>query len=149
MRINPSGAPAGERVLDGMVELAGCSRLDRVIVAGATASDLMLGLHCRGYARVAAVASCGLPHGQYGVALVNWEGRSIKALATTLDWLVQYLGRAAVLVIRLDPLERTANRKLMSILDNLGFHIEVGALCEQGLAVSACRGGARHMPVAS
>jgi hypothetical protein len=132
-----------------MVELARCSRLDRVIVAGATAPELMLGLHCRGYARVATVASCGLPHGQYAVALVHWEGRSIKALATTLDWLVQYLGPAAVLVIRLDPLERTANRRLKPILDNLGFHIEVGALCEQGLAVAACRRGAWHMPVAA
>jgi hypothetical protein len=108
-----------ERVLDGMIELARCSRLDRVIVGGATAPELMLGLHCRGYARVATVATCGLPHGQYGVALVNWEGRLIKALETTLDWLVQYLGSSAVLVIRLDPLERTANRRLKSILDNL------------------------------
>jgi len=148
-RVNPSSAPASERILDGMIELARCSKLDRVVVAGATAPELMLGLHCRGYARVATVATCGLPHGQYGVALVNWEGRSIKALETTLDWLVQYLGSCAVLVIRLDPLERTANRKVKSILDNLGFQIEVGALCEHGLAVSACRRDAQHMPVAA
>ena len=149
MHVNPSCAPASERVLDGMIELARCSKVDRVIVGGATAPELMLGLHCRGYARVATVATCGLPHGQYGVALVNWEGRSIKALETTLDWLVQYLSSSAVLVIRLDPLERTANRRLKSILDSLGFQIEVGALCEHGLAISACRRNAQHMPLAA
>jgi hypothetical protein len=111
MHVNPSCVSASERILDGMIELARCSRLDRVIVGGATAPELMLGLHCRGYARVATVATCGLPHGQYGVALVNWEGRSIKALETTLDWLVQYLGSSAVLVIRMDPLERIDPRQ--------------------------------------
>ena len=51
----------------------------------ARAPELMLGLHCRGYAGVATTATCGLPHGQYGVALVDWEGRSAKARETTLD----------------------------------------------------------------
>ena len=149
MRVDPSCAPASERVLESMIELARCSKLDRVIVAGATAPELMVGLQCRGYARVATVATCGLPHGQYGIALVNWEARSIKALETTLTWLVQYLGASAVLVIRLDPLECTANLRLKSILQNLGFQIEVGALCEQGLAVSACRRDAQQTPVAA
>jgi hypothetical protein len=141
--------PARERIIDSMVELARCSKLHRIIVAGSTAPDLMLSLHCRGYGRVSTLATCGLPHGQYGVALVDWQGRSIKALETTLDWLVQFLASSAVLVIWLDSPERTANRRLESILDRLGFHVEVGTVCEHGLAVSARRRDAPQMAVAA
>jgi hypothetical protein len=109
----------------------------------------MLSLHCRGYGRVSTLATCGLPHGQYGVALIDWQGRSIRALESTLDWLVQFLASSAVMVIRLDPRERTANRKLESILDRLGFRVEDGTLCEHGLAVSARRRDASQMAVAA
>jgi hypothetical protein len=141
--------PNHERIIDSMVELACCSKSHRIIVAGSAAPELMLSLHCRGYGRVATLATCGLPHGQYAVALVDWQGRSIKALETTLDWLVQYLASSAVLVIWLDSRERLANHKLASILDRLGFHVEVGALCEHGFGVSASRRDATHMAVAA
>ena len=58
------------------------------------------GPHCRGYARVATTATCGLLRGQYRVALVNWEGRSAKARETTLDWFVHFFGSSAVRVVR-------------------------------------------------
>ena len=144
---NPT--PIRECVVDSMVELARCSKSHRIIVAGSTAPELMLSLHCRGYGRIATLATCGLPHGQYGVALVDWQGRSIKALETTLDWLVQYLAWSSVLVIWLDSRERSATRKLAPFLDRLGFHVEVGALCEHGLAVSASRRDAMQMAVAA
>jgi hypothetical protein len=103
------------------------------------APDLMLSLHCRGYGRVSTLATCGLPHGQYGVALVDWQGRSIKALETTLEWLLQFLASSAVLVIWLDSQEPATSQKLESVLDRLGFQVEVGTLCEHGLAISARR----------
>jgi hypothetical protein len=138
-----------DRILDGMIELARCAKSDRVMVAGSTAPELMLGLHCRGYARVATIATCGLPHGQYGVALVNWEGRSIKTLDTMLDWLVQFLGSSAVLVVRLDPLEGTRFQKVESILNRIGFKVEIGTFCEHGPAVSARRRDTPDMAVAA
>ena len=55
----------------------------------------MFELHRRGYIRVATTANCGLPAGQYDVALVDWRQRSIKALETTLDWLVDFLSPTA------------------------------------------------------
>jgi hypothetical protein len=141
--------PAREHIVDSMIELARCSKQHRIIVAGSTAPELMFGLHRRGYVRVGTTATCGLPHGQYGVALVDWQGRSIKALESTLGWLVQFLASSAVLVIWLDPRERTANRKLESILERLGFHVEVGSLCEQGFAISASRRDASQMAAAA
>ena len=141
--------PSCERIVDSMIELARCSRLHRIIVAGSKAPDLMFALHRRGYVRVATTATCALPHGQYGVALVDWHGRSIKALGSTLDWLVQFLGPAAVLVIWINPAERAANQKIESLLDRLGFDVEVGALCEGGLAIAARRRDTPHMAVAA
>ena len=83
--------PAGERIIEPMLALARCSKLQRIVVAGSKSGELMFELHRRGYVRVATTANCGLPAGQYDVALVDWRQRSIKALETTLDWLVDFL----------------------------------------------------------
>jgi hypothetical protein len=144
-----SSTPAHERITESLVELARCSRQHRFIIAGSNSPDLMFALHRRGYVRVATTATCGLPHGQYDVALVDWHGRSIKSLETTLDWLVHYLGSPAVMVIRVDVQEGAANRRLAAMLDNVGFRVEVGTRCDDGLAVSARRQDAVQMAVAA
>src|SRR5262245_16816843 len=112
--------PAGERIIEPMIELARCSKLDRIIVAGADSGALMFGLHRRGYVRVATTANCGLPTGQYDVALVDWRGRSIKALDATLDWLVDFLSPARELVVWIDPQDAVGNRKLRVLLGKHG-----------------------------
>src|SRR5215471_12872554 len=61
---------AGEGIVEPMIELARCSKLNRIIVAGAKSAALMFELHRRGYVRVATTTNCGLPAGQYDVALV-------------------------------------------------------------------------------
>jgi hypothetical protein len=144
-----NSTPARDRITESLVDLARCSKLHRIIVAGSSSPDLVFGLHRRGYVRVATTATCGLPHGQYDVALVDWQGRSIKALETTLDWLVHFLGSSAVMVIWVDPQERAANRKLAAMLEELGFRIEIGTCCEHGLAVSARRRDGAQMAVAA
>jgi hypothetical protein len=130
---------AGERIIEPMIELARCSKLDRIIVAGAKSAALMFELHRRGYARVVTTANCGLPAGQHDVALVDWRQRSIKALDTTLDWLVDFLSPAGVLVVWVDPQESAGNRKLRSMLERHGLVVEAGTVREHGSAVSAQR----------
>jgi hypothetical protein len=144
-----NSTPARDRITESLVDLARCSKLHRIIVAGSSSPDLVFGLHRRGFNRVATTATCGLPHGQYDVALVDWQGRSIKALETTLDWLVHFLGSSAVMVIWVDPQERAANRKLAAMLEELGFRIEIGTCCEHGLAVSARRRDGAQLAVAA
>jgi hypothetical protein len=144
-----NSTPARERITESLVELARCSRQHRFIIAGVNSPELMFALHRRGYVRVATTTTCGLPHGQYDVALVDWQGRSVKSLETTLDWLVHYLGSPAVMVIWVDFHERAANRKLTAMLDRVGFRVEVGTRCEDGLAVSARRRDAVQMAVAA
>jgi hypothetical protein len=131
--------PASERIVEPMIALARCSKLQRIIVAGSCSAELMFELHHRGYIRVATTANCGLPAGQYDVALIDWRQRSIKALETTLDWLVEFLRPAGVLVVWVDPQERAGNRKLRSALARHGFLVEAGTIREHGSAVCAQR----------
>jgi hypothetical protein len=109
----------------------------------------MFELHRRGYNRVSTTATCGLPRGQYDVALVEWQLHSIKALETTLDWLVHFLAQSSVLVIWIDASESTNQRKLRSILEKLGFRFEAGTRCEGGLAIAARRLDANQQAIAA
>ena len=99
----------------------------------------MFELHRRGFIRVATTATCGLPRGQYDVGLVEWQLPSVKALATTLDWLVHFLSPAGVLVIALDTRECQDLGKLRPMLAKLGFRVEAGTRCGHDAAISARR----------
>ena len=113
--------PRGHKVIDPMIDLAHCSKLDRIILAGANAAALMFELHKRGCVRATTTANCGLSARQYDVALVDWGGRSLKALDATLAWLVDFLSAAGVLVVWLDPQATAENRKLRAILEKHGM----------------------------
>jgi len=73
------------------------------------------------------------------VALVDWRQRSIKALETTLDWLVDFLSPAGDVVVWVDPQEPAGNRKLRRALQAHGLTVEAGTIREHGSAVSAHR----------
>lgn len=136
----PSRAtPAGDRIVEPMIALAGCSKQHRIVVAGSKAVELMLELHRRGYARTAATANCGHPAGQYDIALVDWRRRTFKSLEIALDWLVDFLSPSAVLVVWADPQKATANDALRLSLERRGFVIEGGTVHDCGCAVSARR----------
>jgi hypothetical protein len=102
--------PAREPMLEVVMTLARRSKQQRIIIAGAKSAELMAELHRRGYHRAASTTTCGLPHGQYDAALIDWRQRSIKALATTLDWLVDFLTPTGVLVVWIDPQDSAGNR---------------------------------------
>jgi hypothetical protein len=131
--------PATDRVIEPMISLARCSKLQRIVVAGSKSVELMFELHRRGYVRALATANCGRPAGQYDVALVDWRQRTFKALETTLDWLVDFLAPAGVLVVWVDPQKPAANQNLRSLLERRGFVVEAGTVREDGSAISARR----------
>jgi hypothetical protein len=130
--------PARDRVIEPLLALARCSKQQRIIVTGSQ-TKLVFELHRRGHVRVATTANCGLPAGQYDVALVDWRQRSIKALETTLDWLVDFLSPAGVAVVWVDPQEPAGNRKLYRTFEAHGLTVEAGTISEHGAAVSAHR----------
>jgi len=139
---NPlNNMPVGGPITQTLIGLAHVSKADRVLATGSLGTEILLELHRRGCKRVAATAtsSCGLPRGQYSVALVGWRGDSLKALETTLCWLVHFLGSKGVLAIWTDNDEGSTDRKLRSLLQQLGFRVEVGTTCENGVAILARR----------
>jgi hypothetical protein len=131
--------PSDERIVDAMIELAGAAKSHRMIVAGSGSAEVLVSLLRRGYSRVTTTKTCRAPCGQNDVALVTWREHSIKALATTLDWLVHFLRPAGALVIWVGPHERMPHQTLRLALEKLGFRIEVGTCCENGVAISARR----------
>ena len=130
---------AGDRIIDPMLALAGCSKQHRIVVAGSKGVELMLELQRRGYVRTAATANCGHPAGQYDVALVDWRRRTFRTLEVALDWLVDFLGPAGVLLVWVDPQKEAANEALRASLERRGFVIEAGTVHDCGCAVSARR----------
>jgi hypothetical protein len=132
-------APAVDRIIEPMLDLAQCSKLNGIVVVGANSAELLLELRRRGYVRVATTTNSGVPAGQYDVALVDWRKRPIKALDTTLDWLVDFLSPWSMLVVWIDPQEPAGNRKLRSMLEKHGLVIEASTVRECGSAVSAQR----------
>jgi hypothetical protein len=131
--------PVGDRIIEPMIALACCSKQHRIVVAGSKGVELMLELQRRGYVRTAATANCGHPAGQYDVALVDWRRRTFKTLEVALDWLVDFLSPAGVLVVWVDPQKPTANEALRQSLERRGFVIEGGTVHDCGCAVSARR----------
>ena len=131
--------PARDRIIDPMIALAGCSKQHRIVVAGSKGVELMLELQHRGYARTAATANCGHPAGQYDVALVDWRRRTLRSLEVALDWLVDFLSPAGLLVVWVDPQKAAANETLRASLERRGFVIEAGTAHDCGCAVSARR----------
>jgi hypothetical protein len=131
--------PAGDRIIEPMITLGHCSKQNRIVVAGSRSIELMLELHRRGYVRAAATANCGRPAGQYDVVLVDWRRRTFRTLEVALDWLVELLSPAGVLVVWLDPQKAAANETLRLLLEGRGFVIEAGTVHQCGCAVSARR----------
>src|SRR5450756_536033 len=129
----------GDRIVEPMIALAGCSTQHRIVVAGSRAVELMLELQRRGYVQTAATANSGLPAGQYDVALIDWRRRTFRALETALDWLVEFVRPAGVLVVWVDPQKAEANETLRLTLERRGFVIEAGTVHDCGCAFSARR----------
>jgi hypothetical protein len=141
--IMSSSQPGGStgRAIDSIISLAGCSAVHRILLAGDTAPGRIRDWRRRGYQRVSTMATCRLPRAQYDVASVEWRRHSIRALETTLDWLVYFLSPRGVLVIWIDEASDTApaRRKLRSAIEGLGFQVEAGRHCGSGFAISARR----------
>jgi hypothetical protein len=134
-----SPIPSDERIVDAMIQLARAAKSHRMIAAGSNSAEIFLELHRRGYPRVTTTRICLVPCGQYDVALVAWREQSIRTLETTLDRLVHYLSAAGVLVVWIGPHERVPDQALRLAFGRLGFRIESGISCENGIAIAARR----------
>jgi hypothetical protein len=128
-----------EQAIETMIALAHCPKQQRILLAGANSAEHVFALHRRGYRRVATTGSCGLPSGQFNVALVDWRERSIKSLDAALDWLVEFVTPTGGLVFWVDPQPPAGNRSLRAALERHGLMVEAGTALESGSAVAARR----------
>jgi hypothetical protein len=129
----------GDRIIDPMIALAGCSTRHRILAAGSKSMETMLELQHRGYLRAAAAGNCGRPAGQYDVALVDWRRRPLRTLETALDWIVDFLSPTGVLVVWVDAQKPAANQSLRALVETRGFVVMQGTVHECGSALSARR----------
>jgi hypothetical protein len=133
-----------EQVVDTMVELTRLSNLHRAIVAGSDSLELYLALRRRGYFRVATTATCRTPRGQHTVGLITGQN-SLHALQAALAQIAPFLCTSAAIAVLIDSRESGFCLKIRNRLEQMGFRIEAGVRCQQGLVLSAYRQGFGQM----
>jgi hypothetical protein len=136
--------PNREQVIDTMIGLTRLSNLHRAIVAGSDGLELYLALRRRGFVRVATTATCRIPKGQHAVGLITGQN-SLRAIDAALAEISQFLSASAVIAVLIDSRESSFCLRIRTKLEQMGFRIEAGVRCEQGLVLSAYRQGFAQM----
>ena len=137
-----------EQVVDTMIGLTRLSNQHRATVAGSDSMELYLALRRRGLVRVATTATCRVPRGQHAVGLIAGQN-SLQAIEATLAEISQFLCPSAAIAILIDSRESGLCLKIRARLEQMGFRIEAGVRCQQGLVLSACRQGYVQMEKAA
>ena len=127
------------QVLDTMIRLTQLSHLQRAIVAGSGGMELCLGLRRRGFMLVATVSTSWLSRRQYSVGLL--ADRDPSAIEQALGELSPLLSADATIAVLVDSGSGSSHSSVgvRTKLQQLGFEIEAGVRCHQGLVLSACR----------
>jgi hypothetical protein len=146
--VQPHSGANREQVVDTMVELTRLSNLHRAIVAGSDSLELYLALRRRGYIRVTTTATCRIPRGQHTVGLITGRN-SLRALEAALARISPFLCTSAAIAVLIDSRESGFCLKIRTRLEQMGFRIEAGVRCQQGLVLSAYRQGFGQMESAA
>jgi hypothetical protein len=146
--LQPSSVSNREQVVDTMIELTRLSRPHRAIVAGSDALELYLALRRRGFMRAATTATCRIPKGQHTVGLITGQN-SRAAIEAALTEIAQYLCASATIAVLIDSREGDVCLRIRARLEQMGFRIEAGVRCQQGLVLSAYRHGFGQMEKAA
>jgi hypothetical protein len=106
--------------------------------------ELYLALWRRGFIRVATTATCRIPRGQHAVGLITGEN-SQAAVEAALAEISPFLCTSAAIAVLIETRESGVCLKIRSRLEQMGFRIEAGVRCQQGLVLSAYRQGFGQM----
>ena len=142
--IQPHSVSSREQVVDTMIGLTRLSTLHRAILAGSDSLELYLALRRRGYIRVATAATCRIPKAQHAVGLITGQN-SLRAIEAALAEIAQFLSASAAIAVLIDSRESSFCLKIRTKLEQMGFRIEAGVRCQQGLVLSAYRQGFAQM----
>lgn len=141
---HPHCFPNREQVVDTMIGLTRLSHLHRAIVAGSDSMELYLALRRRGFIRVAAIENGRIAKRQHQVGLITEQG-TLQAIEATLVRISPFLSASATIAVLIDSREGGVCLKIRNRLEQMGFRIEAGARCQQGLVLSAYRQGYAQM----
>ena len=142
--VQPHSVSNREQVVDTMIELTRLSNLHRAIVAGSDSLELYLALRRRGFIRVATTATCRISTAQHSVGLITGEN-SLQAIEAALAQISPFLSTSAAIAVLIDSRESGISLKIRTRLEQMGFRIEAGVRCQQGLVLSAYRQGFAQM----
>ena len=136
------------QILDTMIGLTRLTNLQRAIIAGDDGMELYLELWRRGFARVATILTCGIPRRQHTIGLI--AGReSPEPIERALAEISPFLSSNATLAVLIDSKASSSSLRIRHKLQQMGFQIEAGVRCEQGLVLSAYRQGFSQMEKAA
>jgi hypothetical protein len=127
-----------EQVVDTMIDLMRLSNLHRTILAGSDSMGLYLALKRRGFIRVATPSTCRIARGQHAIGLVAGNEPS-RTTENALAEISPFLSAKASVAVLIDSREGGSSLGIRLRLQQMGFRIEAGVRCQQGLVLSACR----------
>jgi hypothetical protein len=142
--VQPQSLSNREQVIDTMIELTRLSNLHRAILAGSDSMELYLALRRRGFTRVATTTTCRIPKRQHAVGLITGQN-TLQAIEAALAQISQFLSASAAIAVLIDSRESGFCLKIRTKLEQMGFRIEAGVRCQQGLVLSAYRQGFGQM----
>jgi hypothetical protein len=134
----PHSGANREQVIDTMIDLTRLSHLHRAIVTGSDSMEMYLALRRRGFIRVATPETCRLPKGQHAVGLITGHN-SLQAIEAALTGIAPFLSASAAIAVLIDSRGSGFSLRIRARLEQMGFRIEAGVRCHEGLVLSAYR----------
>jgi DNA-binding LacI/PurR family transcriptional regulator len=141
---HPQSVSNREQVVDTMIDLTRLSCLHRAILAGSDSLELHLALRRRGFIRAATTATCRIAKAQHAVGLITGQNTR-QAIEAALAEIAPFLCANATIAVLIDSRESGLCLKIRNRLEQMGFRIEAGVRCQQGLVLSAYRQGFGQM----
>ena len=135
------------QVLDTMIGLTRLTSLQRAIIAGGGGMELYLGLRRRGFMRVATISTHWLPRRQHAIGLL--ADRNSASVERALNEISPLLCANATVAVLIDSYDGNSSLNVRTKLQQMGFRIEAGVRCHQGLVLSACRQGFNQIEAAA
>ena len=138
--IQPHSTSAQAQVLNTMIGLTYLSNLQRAIIAGGDGMELYLGLRYRGFMRVVTVSTYWTPRRQHAIGLIADRG-SPESVKRALAEISPFLCTNATVAVLTDSRGSSSSLEVRTKLQQMGFQIEAGVRCQQGLVLCAHRQG--------
>jgi hypothetical protein len=129
-------------ILDTMIGLTRLTPMQRVIVAGSESMELYLELRRRGFFRATTPELCRRPRVQHAIGFIAGHG-ALAGIEPSLDQISAFLAVNAGLALLVGSGQN--GLQIRRKLEALGFRIEAGVRCSQGLVLSASRHGYQQL----